>query len=150
MPFLLTLTSCIPATHLISHLPELPQVLESLRQSLTTSLIPDRHMDFLRSKYILSEEDCDEINHPPTRKKKASKFLDILGKKGAEAYDALCASLKEEGTQTFLLKQLHEDFERRLRQYRGRIWVRWMMIDFERWLQLYRGRAWTGWMLDFE
>ena len=94
-----------------------------MRQVLTTSLIPDRHMDFLRSRHILSEEDCDEISHPPTRRKRASTFLNILGKKGAEAYDALCEALRLEGTQTFLLRQLHEDFEQRLLRYRGRTWM---------------------------
>ncbi|KAK7095480.1 uncharacterized protein [Littorina saxatilis] len=95
------------------------EVLEAQRKQLARCLIPDRHMDFLRSKYMLSEEDCEEISHPPTRQKRASKFLDILAKKGgAEAYDALCAALREEGTQTFLVKLLHEDFEKRLRLFR--------------------------------
>ena len=96
------------------------QVLNASRYNLTNCLIPDRHMDFLRSKHILSQDDCEEITSPDTERKRASKFLDILMKKGAEAYDALCAALKEEGTQTFLLRQLNEDFERRYRNYRGR------------------------------
>ncbi|XP_076455162.1 uncharacterized protein LOC143289854 isoform X2 [Babylonia areolata] len=94
------------------------EVLTSLRQMLTRSLIPDRHTDFLRSQHVLSEEDCEEILCQQTRQKQASKFLNILEKKGAEAYNALCASLKEEGTQMFLLRALHEDFERRQRSYR--------------------------------
>lgn len=99
------------------------EVLKSLRASLAKNLNPTSHMDFLRSRYILSEEDCDEIKHPPSRRQRASKFLDILDMKGAEAYDALCAALREEGTQIFLLRELHMDFERRFTKYKELIGI---------------------------
>ncbi|KAL8606411.1 hypothetical protein ACOMHN_060316 [Nucella lapillus] len=93
----------------------------SSRQALVNNLMPDRHMDFLRSKHILSREDCEVINCLNSQQRRASKFLDILEMKGAGAYDALCASLREEGTQTFLLTQLHQDFEQRQRRYQDLI-----------------------------
>lgn len=78
-----------------------------------------RHMDFLRSKYILSEDDCEEINGLPVRKRRASKFLDILCKKGPQAYDMFCRSLEYERTQIFILKELNQEYEKRIRNYRG-------------------------------
>ncbi|ESO96029.1 hypothetical protein LOTGIDRAFT_231816 [Lottia gigantea] len=93
------------------------EIIQEKRSELLVSLNPDRHVDYLRSKCLLSEEDIEEIRHLTTRKKRASLFLDTILKNGPKAYDKLCESLLQERTQLFLLEMLNTEFERRKNSY---------------------------------
>lgn len=87
---------------------------------LTNNIFPDRHLDFLRSKYLLSEDDCEEIMAQTTRRRRASKFLDFLATKGPDGYDMFLEALRQEGTQMFILEALNKDYEARFRNYQGK------------------------------
>lgn len=93
-------------------------ILQEQRGLLVSNLTVDRHMDFLRSKYILSEDDCEEICAEKTRRKRASRFLDIMLTKGPAAFDAFLEALRQDGTQTFLLESLNRDYENRIYNFR--------------------------------
>ncbi|KAK7488046.1 hypothetical protein BaRGS_00020637, partial [Batillaria attramentaria] len=94
-------------------------ILQEQRHGLVNNLIADRHMDFLRSKFILTQDDCEEINAQMTQRKRASKFLDILLTKGPTAYDMFCEAIRIDRTQTFILELLNRDYENRLQNYRA-------------------------------
>ncbi|XP_067662459.1 B-cell lymphoma/leukemia 10-like [Haliotis asinina] len=90
------------------------EILREKRVQLVDYLNPERHFDFLRSRCVLSGEDCEEINHNVTRRQKASAMLDKLLDHGGSAYDRLCESLLRERTQMFLLKSLNMEYENKM------------------------------------
>ncbi|XP_064616589.1 B-cell lymphoma/leukemia 10-like [Liolophura sinensis] len=93
------------------------KVLEEQRYLLCKSIIPDRHYPYLRSKAILSLDDCEEIDAERTTRKKAARFLDIMVSKGPSAYDHLCESLMLDTTQMHLLKRLNTEYEDKKNKY---------------------------------
>lgn len=74
------------------------------RVDIVQSLDLERHFVFtyLRSKSVLDEDDCEIIlNCGAGRKQKVSKFLDVLGCKGPEAYKHFVDSLEVEFPQLY-------------------------------------------------
>lgn len=73
----------------------------------------------LRSKGILSKEDCQLINHEVTEANKVMKFVDLLtgrvARDGSTAFDVLVEVLKSEGRHTDLARGLQRSLEK-LRQ----------------------------------
>ena len=97
-----------------------PQVLEELRDLLVRDLQPDKHFAFLRSKAVLDEEDCEEIESRPTRRKKSELFLDILQKKGESGFDYFCESFIKCGkTQLHLLNRILDAYEDKIYENEG-------------------------------
>ncbi|XP_028393067.1 B-cell lymphoma/leukemia 10-like [Dendronephthya gigantea] len=91
------------------------QVLEKLRESLVQDMQPEKHFDFLRSKTVLDEEDCEEITAKTTRRKKAGLLLDILMTKGENAFDYFCESFIVCGrTQLHLLNLILDAYEEQI------------------------------------
>jgi Caspase recruitment domain len=91
---------------------------------LCENIDPRRHYCYLRSKEILSCDDQERIDGGQTRKDRASRLIDMLLTKGPTAFDELCASIKEERTQIFLLENLHKALEKELGTYaRTSLWI---------------------------
>lgn len=96
-------------------------MLNELRDILVRDLQPDRHFAFLRSKRVLDEDDCEEINANTTRRKKAEQFLDILSMKGESAFDFFCESFIKNGkTQLHLLNQILDAYEEKTNESEGK------------------------------
>lgn len=87
------------------------EVLRENRETLEQNILPDRHLSFLRSKGILSEDDCEEIEEKRGRGAQARKLMAILCKAGPRSLEELCKSLMAEGTQLFLVRILNEALE---------------------------------------
>lgn len=94
-------------------------VLDENRPVLCKNLDPKLHYPYLRSKYVLSEEDEELIEVQPIRQQKVHKFIDILMKKGRPGYDELIKSIIQERTQIFLAKQLNQAFEEKVKRLRA-------------------------------
>ena len=63
------------------------EVFEKFRVDIVNSIDTDKQFMFsyLRSKFVLDDEDCERINHAVTRQEKVTKMLDILALKGPDA-----------------------------------------------------------------
>ncbi|XP_033729866.1 uncharacterized protein LOC117319116 isoform X2 [Pecten maximus] len=78
---------------------------------------PERYFDYLRSKFVINEEDKEEIEYERTRRKRASVMIDILLRKGGNAYDVFVMAIQADRTQTDLVKILHTEYEKRKNNY---------------------------------
>eukprot|EP00920_Eleutheroschizon_duboscqi_P022704 GHVT01055298.1.p1 GENE.GHVT01055298.1~~GHVT01055298.1.p1 ORF type:complete len:166 (-),score=5.73 GHVT01055298.1:505-1002(-) len=87
------------------------KILNDLRHQLCKDILVQRHFSYLRSKYVLTQQDEQMILHECTDPDRASKFLDILCQKGSKGFDSFCESLREDQTQIHLLKKLHIELE---------------------------------------
>lgn len=74
------------------------QVFEQHRIEIIQSVDTEKQflLNYLRSKLILDEEDCERISIAATRTQKVAKLLDILALKGPEACDSFVAALEYE------------------------------------------------------
>ncbi|XP_045191135.2 caspase recruitment domain-containing protein 9-like [Mercenaria mercenaria] len=86
-------------------------VLDENRPLLCKTLDPKLHYPYLRSKYVLSEDDEELIEVQQLKKLKVHKFIDILMKKGRKGFDELVISIIQERTQIFLAEALNKAFE---------------------------------------
>lgn len=86
-------------------------VLTSSRSLLVDSLDPANHLTYLRSKFVLTERDAEEIAAPASRSARVEVFLDKLSLKGAEAYDEFQNSLIRDKTQLFILTSMTKKLE---------------------------------------
>ena len=99
-------------------------VLTSSRRLLVESLDPANHLSYLRSKFVLTERDAEEITAPASRSARVEVFLDKLSLKGSEAYDELQNSLCRDRTQLFLLTSMTKTLEllkHKVREFKGMI-----------------------------
>ncbi|XP_060070809.1 B-cell lymphoma/leukemia 10-like [Ylistrum balloti] len=92
-------------------------ILEEKRDILCRYMNPERYFDYLRSKFVINEEDKEEIEFEKTRRKKASVMIDIILKKGGDAYDIFVKAIQADRTQTHLVNLLHEEYEKRKNNY---------------------------------
>jgi hypothetical protein len=86
-------------------------VLTSSRRLLVDSLDPANHLSYLRSKFVMTERDAEEINAPASRSARVEVFLDKLSLKGSEAYDEFQNSLCRDRTQLFILTSMTKTLE---------------------------------------
>ena len=106
-------------------------VLTSSRRLLVDSIDPANHLSYLRSKFILSEREAEEICSPPSRSARAEVLLDKLGLKGSEAYDEFQNSLYRDRTQLFLLSAMTKTLEllkHRVRDFKGTYIARYIVL----------------------
>ena len=82
-------------------------LLRKKRMDLTRDLDVDSAVSFLYSRSILSENDRDEILALKTQLAKSEKLLDVLPKRGPEAFDNFVQFLDE--NQPFLSQLLKPD-----------------------------------------
>ena len=97
-------------------------VLTSSRRLLVDSLDPANHLTYLRSKFVFTERDAEEITAPASRSARAEVFLDKLSLKGSEAYDEFQNSLCRDKTQLFLLTSMTKTLEllkHKVREFKG-------------------------------
>ena len=82
------------------------EVLVKHRPLIVRILQPDRTLmfDYLRSKGILDEEDCELICAEKTPQQKVGKFLDTLATRGPDAYQHFVEALQLESP--FLYEKL--------------------------------------------
>ncbi|XP_041369465.1 B-cell lymphoma/leukemia 10-like [Gigantopelta aegis] len=99
------------------------EILRDKRFEIVKSLNPARHYDYLRSKYLLSGEDVEEIQKQETQQKRASLFLDKILQNGPNnCYDLLCESiLVADKTRMHLLTMLNKEYENKLNNYKALI-----------------------------
>ncbi|KAH3796846.1 uncharacterized protein LOC127837498 [Dreissena polymorpha] len=89
-------------------------VLNELRPVLCRDLTPENHFPYLRSRYILGQDDIDRIVHQTTKKQKADMFIEILNQKGQSGFDELVKSIIKERTQIFLAEKINKAFEEKM------------------------------------
>jgi hypothetical protein len=97
-------------------------VLTSSRRLLVDSLDPANHLSYLRSKFVMTERDAEEINAPASRSARVEVFLDKLSLKGSEAYDEFQNSLCRDRTQLFILTSMTKTLEllkHKVREFKG-------------------------------
>ena len=77
---------------------EYRDLLESKRFEIVQNLQVDRQyvFDYLRHKGVLDGEDCELIQCEKTTPLKIGKFVDVLARKGPQAYQCLLESLQLE------------------------------------------------------
>jgi hypothetical protein len=88
------------------------QTLEETRHFLCEYLEPSKFYSFFRSKGMLTKDDEELIDSHVTRKQRSHKFIDILISKGPKAFETLCDSITDEGTQMFVVRELNMNLER--------------------------------------
>lgn len=74
---------------------------------------------YLRAKRLFDEEDEEIIKHEITTKRKAQCFLNILAKKGPDAFDYFCEALVGMAGHQELLSKLLECLDRKLDEVRN-------------------------------
>lgn len=88
-------------------------ILEEQRFYLCKYLEPQNHFAYLRSKHLLTAEDEEVIKFQISRKQRAEKFLDILLQKEPMCYMGLVDAILKNGTQTFIVTKLNQEYERK-------------------------------------
>jgi hypothetical protein len=76
------------------------------RDYLVQNIQSDEILDHLVTEQILNDDDIERLNKMDTNRNKVRKILDILPKRGPNAYAALEEALKE--NQEFIVKTLGE------------------------------------------
>ncbi|XP_046850672.1 apoptotic protease-activating factor 1-like [Xenia sp. Carnegie-2017] len=76
-------------------LEEHKHLLNASRISIVQDLIVDDVLTELKAKFIVDISDCEEIKAEVTTRKRAEKLLDLLPKKGYDAFSAFHESLTE-------------------------------------------------------
>ena len=97
-------------------------VLTSSRRLLVDSLDPANHVSYLRSKFVMTERDAEEINAPASRSARVEVFLDKLSLKDSVAYDEFQNSLCRDRTQLFILTSMTKTLEilkHKVREFKG-------------------------------
>lgn len=96
------------------------QILEEERYYLCQYLDPANYFAYLRSKFIINEDDQALIESKIGRKKKAEQMIDILLQKGGESYDVLTKAIQLNKTQNFMVEKLQKEYEKRKSNYMGK------------------------------
>ncbi|KAM9789396.1 B-cell lymphoma/leukemia 10 [Neosynchiropus ocellatus] len=86
-------------------------VLIRLRPYLCDKIRADRHLDFLRSRRILTRDDAEEISRRTTQTKRTAWLLDILAE-NPHGLDALIDSIREMRSQNFIVVKLTDEVQK--------------------------------------
>lgn len=86
-------------------------VLIRMRHYLCETILADRHVDFLRSRRILTRDDAEEISCRTTRRKRNGVLLDFLTD-NPRGLDALLESIREMRSQTFIITKLTDELQK--------------------------------------
>lgn len=87
------------------------QVLTRLRHYLCDKIRADRHLDYLRSRRILTRDDAEEISCRSTQSKRTATLLDILAE-NPRGLDALIDSIREMRSQNFIIAKITDEVQR--------------------------------------
>uniref|UniRef100_A0A3Q2QWY6 BCL10 immune signaling adaptor n=1 Tax=Fundulus heteroclitus TaxID=8078 RepID=A0A3Q2QWY6_FUNHE len=86
-------------------------VLTRLRPYLCDKIRADRHLDFLRSRRILTRDDAEEISCRSTQTKRTATLLDILAE-NPRGLDALIDSIRELRSQNFIIVKMTDEVQK--------------------------------------
>lgn len=86
-------------------------VLIRLRHYLCEKIRADRHLDFLRSRRILTRDDAEDISCRTTQTKRTALLLDILAE-NPRGLDALVDSIREMRSQNFIIAKITDEVQR--------------------------------------
>ncbi|XP_061588499.1 B-cell lymphoma/leukemia 10 [Cololabis saira] len=86
-------------------------VLTRMRHYLRDKIRADRHLDFLRSRRILSRDDAEEISCWSTQGKRTAALLDHLAE-NPRGLDALIESIRETRTQNFIIAKITDEVQK--------------------------------------
>lgn len=87
------------------------QVLTRLRHYLCDKIRADRHLDYLRSRRILTRDDAEEISCRTTQTKRTAVLLDILAE-NPHGLDALIESIREMRSQNFIITKITDEVQK--------------------------------------
>uniref|UniRef100_A0A1A8IRN3 B-cell CLL/lymphoma 10 n=1 Tax=Nothobranchius kuhntae TaxID=321403 RepID=A0A1A8IRN3_NOTKU len=86
-------------------------VLTRLRHYLCDKIRADRHLDYLRSRRILTRDDAEEISCRTTQTKRTATLLDILAE-NPRGLDALIDSIRELRSQNFIIAKITDEVQK--------------------------------------
>lgn len=86
-------------------------VLNRMRHYLCETILAERHLDYLRSRRILTRDDAEEISCRTTRRKRNALLLDFLTD-NPHGLDALLDSIREMRSQTFIITKLTDELQK--------------------------------------
>uniref|UniRef100_A0A3B5MXY4 BCL10 immune signaling adaptor n=1 Tax=Xiphophorus couchianus TaxID=32473 RepID=A0A3B5MXY4_9TELE len=86
-------------------------VLTRLRHYLCDKIRADRHLDYLRSRRILTRDDAEEISCRTTQTKRTATLLDILAE-NPRGLDALIDSIRELRSQNFIITKITDEVQK--------------------------------------
>lgn len=87
------------------------QVLTRLRHYLCDKIRAERHLDYLRSRRILTRDDAEEIGCRTTQTKRTAMLLDILAE-NPRGLDALIDSIRELRSQNFIITKITDEVQK--------------------------------------
>lgn len=86
-------------------------VLIRMRHYLCATIRADRHLDFLRSRRILTRDDAEEISCRSTQSKRTAMLLDFLTD-NPRGLDALLDSIREMRSQNFIITKVTDELQK--------------------------------------
>nr|XP_046263409.1 B-cell lymphoma/leukemia 10 [Scatophagus argus] len=86
-------------------------VLTRLRHYLCDKIRAERHLDYLRSRRILTRDDAEEISCRTTQTKRTAMLLDILAE-NPRGLDALTDSIREMRSQNFIIAKITDEVQK--------------------------------------
>lgn len=86
-------------------------VLIRLRHYLCDKIRADRHLDYLRSRRMLTRDDAEEISCRSTQTKRTATLLDILAE-NPRGLDALIDSIREMRSQNFIIAKITDEVQK--------------------------------------
>lgn len=86
-------------------------VLNRMRHYLCETIRADRHLDFLRSRRVLTRDDAEEIGCRSTQRKRAAMLLDFLTDH-PRGLDTLLDSIREMRSQNFIITKVTDELQK--------------------------------------
>lgn len=86
-------------------------VLNRLRHYLCDKIRADRHLDYLRSRRILTRDDAEEISCRTTQTKRTAMLLDILAE-NPRGLDVLIDSIREMRSQNYIIVRITDEVQK--------------------------------------
>lgn len=86
-------------------------VLIRMRHYLCDKIRAERHLDYLRSRRILTRDDAEEISCRTTQTKRTAMLLDILAE-NPRGLDALTDSIRDMRSQNFIIAKITDEVQK--------------------------------------
>ncbi|KAM6919702.1 B-cell lymphoma/leukemia 10 [Lycodopsis pacificus] len=86
-------------------------VLTRLRHYLCDKIRAERHLDYLRSRRLLTRDDAEEISCRTTQTKRTAMLLDLLAE-NPRGLDALIDSIRELRSQNFIITKITDEVQK--------------------------------------
>lgn len=86
-------------------------VLTRMRHYLCEKIRAERHLDYLRSRRVLTRDDAEEISCRTTQTKRTAMLLDFLAD-NPRGLDALVDSIREMRSQNFIITKITDELQK--------------------------------------